>query len=378
MTTPAYRGLTWDHPRGYRALEAAAARVDPAHDGFALSWDRHSLEGFEERPIGEQCDLYDLVVLDHPHVGEAVAAKCLIPLEDLFSAEEIAGWSEAVMGRSLSSYCYAGRHWALPLDAATQVMAWRREAMERPPTTWEAVADLSQKGGVVISLSGPHAALSFQSICAAHGATPVADGENFIDRAAGREAWTLLSRVAARSPKALGALNPIGILEHMSAHDDVVLCPLVYGYVNYAPGGVLGFAEAPRVSADGPVGSMLGGTGIGVSKRCAVAPELLNHLRWLMSAEAQSGFIPDHEGQPALRSAWRDADVNARWGGFYADTFATLEGASLRPRHDGAIAFQTAVSQRLRQGLEAGDAADVVLNHLQALFVRHRPRGAET
>lgn len=378
MTTPAYRGLTWDHPRGYRALEAAAAGVDPARDGFALTWDRHSLEGFEERPIGEQCDLYDLVVLDHPHVGEAVAAKCLIPLEDLFSAEEIAGWSEAVMGRSLSSYCYAGRHWALPLDAATQVMAWRREALERPPTTWEAVADLSDKGGVVMSLSGPHAALSFQSICAAHGATPVADGENFIDRAAGREAWTLLSRLAARSPKALGALNPIGILEHMSTHDDVVLCPLVYGYVNYAPGGVLGFAEAPRVSADGPVGSMLGGTGIGVSKSCAVTPGLLNHLRWLMSAEAQSGFIPDHEGQPSLKSAWRDDGVNARWGGFYADTFATLEGASLRPRHDGAIAFQTAVSQRLRQGLEAGDAADVVLNHLQALFVRHRPRGAET
>lgn len=378
MTTRAYRGLTWDHPRGYRALEAAAARIDPMRDGFALSWDRHSLEGFEERPIGEQCDLYDLVVLDHPHVGEAVAADCLVPLEDLFSPEEIAGWNAAAMGRSLSSYRYGGRHWALPLDAATQVMAWRREAMEQPPTTWAAVADLSDRGGVVMSLSGPHAALTFQSICAAFGATPVADGKNFIDRAAGREAWALLSHLVARSPKALSGLNPIGILEHMSAHDDVVVCPLVYGYVNYAPGGVLGFAEAPRVGADGPVGSMLGGTGIGVSRRCVVTPELLNHLRWLMSAGTQRGFIPDHEGQPSLKSAWRDAGVNARWGGFYADTFATLEGASLRPRHDGAIAFQTAVSQRLRQGLEAGDAADVVLNHLQALFVRHRPRGAET
>jgi multiple sugar transport system substrate-binding protein len=141
---------------------------------------------------------------------------------------------------------------------------------------------------------------------------------------------------------------------------------------------VLGFADAPRVRAGGPVGSILGGTGIGVSKRCAVTPGLLNHLRWLMSPEAQSGFIPEHDGQPSLKSAWRDAEVNARWGGFYADTFATLEGASLRPRHDGAIAFQIAASERLRQGLEAGDDADVVLNHLQALFVRLRPNGAET
>ena len=86
MTPPAYRGLTWDHPRGFRALEAAAEGVDPARDGFSLTWDRHSLEGFEERPIREQCDLYDLVVLDHPHVGEAVAADCLVPLEELFEA----------------------------------------------------------------------------------------------------------------------------------------------------------------------------------------------------------------------------------------------------------------------------------------------------
>lgn len=378
MTAPAYRGLTWDHPRGYRALESAAARIDPAREGFALSWARHSLEGFEERPIAEQCGLYDLVVLDHPHVGEAVAADCLIPLEELFTAEEIANWGAKVMGRSLSSYRYAGRHWALPLDAATQVMAWRRESMESPPTTWDDVADLAEQGGVVLSLSGPHAALSFQSICAALGANPAADGQIFVERAAGREAWALLSRLAAHSPKGLGGLNPIGILEHMSRHEDVVLCPLVYGYVNYAPGGVLGFADAPRARAGGPVGSILGGTGIGVSKRCAVTPGLLNHLRWLMSPEAQSGFIPEHDGQPSLKSAWRDAEVNARWGGFYADTFATLEGASLRPRHDGAIAFQTAASERLRQGLEAGDDADVVLNHLQALFVRLRPNGAET
>jgi len=378
MTVPAYRGLTWDHPRGYRALEAAAAAVDPVQAGFSLAWDRHSLEGFEERPIGEQCALYDLVVLDHPHVGEAVAADCLIPLEDLFGADEIAAWGEAVMGRSLSSYHYSGHHWALPLDAATQVMAWRRRAMETPPATWDAVVDLSEKGGVVLSLSGPHAALSFQSICAAHGYSPVADGETFVARDVGRKAWALMSRLAANSPKALSGLNPIGILEHMSAHDDVVLCPLVYGYVNYAPGGVVGFANAPRLSNEGPVGSILGGTGIGISKRCFVTPELLDHLRWLMSSDAQRGFIPDHDGQPSLQSAWRDAGVNNRWGGFYADTFATLEGASLRPRHDGAIAFQTAASSRIRQGLEAGEAADPVLDDLQSLFDRHRPAGAET
>jgi multiple sugar transport system substrate-binding protein len=70
--------------------------------------------------------------------------------------------------------------------------------------------------------------------------------------------------------------------------------------------------------------------------------------------------------------------VNARWGDFYADTFATLEGASLRPRYDGAIAFQTAASRRIRDGLNAAEGAGAVLDDLQTLFERHRPAGAET
>ena len=116
MTHP-YKGLTWDHPRGYAALTASG--------GALVRWDRHPLEGFESRSVAEQCALYDLVVLDHPHVGEAVAAECLVPMEELFTAGELDSWHAATIGPSFSSYRYAGAHWALPLDAATQVMACR-------------------------------------------------------------------------------------------------------------------------------------------------------------------------------------------------------------------------------------------------------------
>ena len=39
-------GLTWDHPRGYRALDASAEawRADGGPD---VTWDRQPLEGFE-------------------------------------------------------------------------------------------------------------------------------------------------------------------------------------------------------------------------------------------------------------------------------------------------------------------------------------------
>ena len=77
-----YLGLTWDHPRGFRALEAAAA----ADAAISLRWERQSLEGFEAHPIADLAERYDLIVLDHPHLGDAVAAGCLVPLESVFAA----------------------------------------------------------------------------------------------------------------------------------------------------------------------------------------------------------------------------------------------------------------------------------------------------
>src|SRR3546814_16490649 len=80
------------------------------------------------------------------------------------------------------------------------------------------------------------------------------------------------------------------------------------------------------------------------------SPTLLAHLRWLMSDAAQRGFIPAHDGQPSRRSAWHDAAVNARWGDFYHSTAATPDAAHVRPRHDGATAFQYEAAQLIRDG----------------------------
>ncbi len=115
-----------------------------------------------------------------------------------------------------------------------------------------------------------------------------------------------MAELAARSPASVRQKNPIGILGHMAEYDDVALCPLVYGYVNYAApqsGKPVAFHNAPRATNGGRPGSTLGGTGIGVSRRAHITSALKTHLLWLMSRETQSGFIPDHEGQPSRRDA---------------------------------------------------------------------------
>jgi multiple sugar transport system substrate-binding protein len=378
-----YRGLTWDHPRGYRALMAAAERLDEARDDVSITWDIHSLEGFEAHPIEDLCERYDLVVLDHPHVGEAVAAGCLKPLESLLASSEMAALERDTIGPCFSSYQLDGLHWALPLDAASQVLGLRADLHEgAPPVTWDEVIASSERESTALSLAGPHAALGFQSIAAAFAAAVEdPDPDQFVTQQAGLAALDVLATLAARSPRGLRNANPIGILTHMATADDVALCPLIYGYVNYAVAGPSGtrpaahaitFANAPRATPNGRPGSTLGGTGIGISTRCKVTPALLDHLRWLLSEEAQTHFIPAHEGQPSRRSAWMDDDVNSRWGNFYRNTAETLERAHVRPRHDHAIAFQTSAAALIREALEQKRAPRAVLADLQASFARSR------
>jgi len=376
------KALTWDHPRGFNALAAAAKRPEMAREGLLISWEKQPLEGFESHPIADLCARFDLVVLDHPHVGEAVDGNCLLSLEEVFGQETLAALADASIGPSLTSYRFAGKHWALPLDAATQVMALRADLLDEVPATWDEVVKLSRESSkVALSLAGPHACLSFLSIAAAFGEPPAEkDPDILVSEETGRKVYDLMAELAARSPASVRQKNPIGILGHMAENDDVVLCPLVYGYVNYAAsqsGHPLAFHNAPRLAANGRPGSTLGGTGIGISRRCNVTPELKDHLLWLMSREAQSGFIPDHDGQPSRRDAWHDERVNARWGDFYRNTADTLEQAYVRPRHDGYIAFQGKASALLGAAFDERRSADVVLSELQSLYAASRVHGGE-
>jgi len=376
------KALTWDHPRGYNALAAASKLPDVIDAGLDIRWDKQPLEGFESHPIADLCARYDLVVLDHPHVGEAMSGDCLLSLEDVFGAETVAELAKASIGPSLTSYRFAGKHWALPLDAATQVMALRPDLSDGVPVTWDEVLRLSQQSGkVTLSLAGPHACLSFLSIAAAFGEPPAEkDPDKLVSENVGQQVYDLMAELSARSPASVRQKNPIGILGHMAEHDDVALCPLVYGYVNYSvpqSGKPVAFHNAPRAATGGRPGSTLGGTGIGVSRSAQITSALKAHLLWLMSREAQSGFIPDHDGQPSRRDAWQDERVNRQWGDFYRNTADTLEQAYVRPRHDGYVAFQGKASALLRAAFDEHRPASAVLNELQSLYAVSRVHGGE-
>lgn len=367
-----WQGLTWDHPRGFCALAEAARRVNAGRATPLIHWDKQPLEGFESAPITELTARYDLVVLDHPHIGEAVAEGCLIPLEELFSPGQIAAWSEACVGPSFRSYRWDGWHWALPLDVATQVMARRADRLAEAPASWDAAEEVSASRPVALSLGGPHGFLNLISMAGSEGS--IIGGDDMLPDAAALPALARLHRLARRAPAGTASLNPIALLDAMGRGDGIDLIPLVFGYVTYARAGhvphPVAFSDTPR--APGGRGGVLGGTGIAFSSRARPDDALLAHVADLMSLETQCDLFPAFGGQPSARSAWQSDAVNAEWGTFYRDTRATAEHALLRPRFDGFPAFTNAASARLRLALETREDEGRTLSDIRAMWRQAR------
>lgn len=352
-----YRGLTWDHPRGRQALKAASLRFED--EGDTLTWSAHSLEGFESHPIQELAEAYDLIVLDHPHLGDARAADCLRPLDELFGADEIAAWSAEFVGPSFSSYVMDGHAWALPLDAATQVSARRADLLADAPRDWAEAVNIAREAPVAMSLSGPHAFLTWCSVLVGEGAAPAEDDDAFCDPEAGASAIELMRQLAALTAPGSHELNPISLLERMTSTDELAYIPLVYGYSSYAnPHRPRRVAFATPPAGTHGAGSTIGGTGLAVSRRCNPSPGLLDHLRWLVSEAAQTEFIPRNAGQPGLRAAWLDDEVDRASGGFYSGTLSTISSSWVRPRFAGYIPFQSWASEVVRSAV-LGEASAI-------------------
>ena len=389
QTGPALRGITWDHPRGYAALaelERLDAMADTRYGAVAarLTWDRQPLTGFESRPIADLAQRYDLLVVDHPGLGTATAA--LRPLDELFSPSELAAWAGAAVGPSFGAYRYAGHQWALPLDAATQICMVHPGLMDArpPPATWQEVAVAARELPVALVLGGPHALLTLLAICAAQGVPPVAEAGGgspaggFAEDGAARDAvlgaLDLLGDICAHVDLALAAGDPIGVLEAMAAGDAAACCPLVYGYVTYSEPGRrphrLTACDAPAWQPGGRRGSVLGGTGVAVSRRVGSEdiPAARAHVRRLLAEPVQAELVPRAGGQAALRAAWESGAVNAACGGFYRHTRATLDQAWVRPRFPGWITFQEQGSAMVRGGLRRRAAPIQILRQLQRTF----------
>src|SRR5262245_30421493 len=119
------RGLAWDHRRCWGPLDASIAPYAASHPDVSISWDRRSLYEFGEGRIEDVLKRYDLVIFDHPFIGDVAANALMVPFDPYLAEAERWRFEADGVGASWQSYQALGRQWALPIDAAAQVAAYR-------------------------------------------------------------------------------------------------------------------------------------------------------------------------------------------------------------------------------------------------------------
>ncbi|MBB4152230.1 multiple sugar transport system substrate-binding protein [Sphingomonas jinjuensis] len=369
----ALKGMTWNHPRGLDPLLAASAAW-AAETGTTIAWDARSLQDFETYPLEDLAAAYDLIVIDHPHVGGIVDAGCLVPFTESATLAEIAAGS---VGASFPSYRYAGRQWALPIDAAAQVQAWVPGRIDGPVADWHAILSLAREGRLACPLRPPHALMTLFTLCGQLERSPDSDGDILFDGEIGPRAWSMLAKLADAVGPDARHHDPIAILDAMSERDSAIaVAPYIYGYVSYARDGFrparIAFTDLAPVGVAGSAGSALGGTGIAVSARSDDIEAARAFACWVASGPVQATLYAANGGQPGHDAAWRDATVNAATGDFFAATRQTLDAAWLRPRHAGYMRFQHEASALIDAALGGIDDGASVIARLNDLHRRHR------
>jgi multiple sugar transport system substrate-binding protein len=339
------RGMTWDHARGYDPMVATAAEWARRHPGVTITWEKRSLQAFADRPIREMADTYDLMVIDHPHVGEVAAEGNLLAFDGAGHDAELAALAAQSVGQSHPSYNFEGRQWGLAIDAATPVAAFRPDRLEAAPRSWEETKRIAARGEVGFALIPVNALMTFFGL-ARNMDYPVA--EDPVHLLANEHAAHILGEmreiVALMDARCL-KLDPIGIYEWMGrSADGPAYSPFGYGYTNYSRDGFcaypLVFADAPGFGDNGPRGTVLGGTGIAVSAFTKHPQVALDYAFWIAGADCQRGLYFGSGGQPGNAVAWEDAACNAACRDFFRNTRRTLDSAWLRPRYNGYMQLQ--------------------------------------
>ena len=376
---PELRGITWNHERGLDPLLATASLFEQ-QTGTRISWTARPLQAFADAPAPELAKRYDLLVLDHPHIGETAESEALIALDELLGADFIDDQARNSVGPSHRSYEWEGHQWALAIDAAGYVSAYRPDLLEQlglgPPATWEDVFVLSERAqaqGMSIALPNQpvDTMTSLLTLIANSGTQPYAGECEIAERDLMLEKLSLLVRLSGVSPADAYGWNPIRLLDEMASTDALVYSPMLFGYSNYSRPGfrenLVRFAPVPSAGLGG-IGGVIGGAGIAVSARCADLEAAGSYLEFVAGPEIQRTAYVDAAGQPGHRAAWLDPHANAITGDYFLDTLPGLDAGFLRPRYPGALLVQNQGGDLLHGFLRSGGEPQEILDVLDGLY----------
>jgi multiple sugar transport system substrate-binding protein len=327
------KGMTWDHVRGHDCLVHSNDLL--IHKcGISITWDARSLLAFGDQHISEFYNDYDLMIIDHPHVPDAVHADAVIAFEDLVTPTQLDLLEATSVGESHDSYLYKGKHWALAIDTAAQVSAFRPDKADRSPVFWYEVFELAKQKQLLWAHKPVDAFSTFATLMAQKDA-PLEGNAHFINQETALDVLEFMVELASLVPDFCATSNPIDIAEVLSGGDDFAYGVCMYGYSNYSRKGfrknTLIYDDLP--SFDGKAtGSQLGGAGVAVSSKSKNPKAAAEAAMLLSLPEIQATTYGLGGGQPGNLIAWKDNVLNGVSHNFFRNTLRTLENAWVRPR----------------------------------------------
>ena len=367
------KGITWDHARGYDPL-IASSELYYKEKGIQVDWQKRSLTNFGDQSLEALSKQFDLIIMDHPHVGVAEASQCLLPLNDLLPANILNELKISSAGPSFESYHYHEKQWALPIDAAMQCASYRADLMvnDSLPNTWEEVFALaktlaSKKLYIGMALCPTDCLCSFLSLTAQFGSPIQENNELLVEPSVGIKALSMLRTMRdIFHPKALD-WNPIALYDYMAEQNDIAYSPLAFCYTNYSRAGfrknILKYHTVPEIN-----NAVLGGAGIAITSSCSNVQEAANYAAWICSDVVQSTIYVNAQGQPGNKMAWENKQANVITNNFFSNTMPSLTNAYLRPRYQGWPKFQTFIGETIHAYLLHDTAPELVLEKLQAAY----------
>lgn len=274
------------------------------------------------------------MIIDHPHVPDAVHADAVIAFEDVATREQLELLERTSVGQSHASYKYQGKHWALAIDTAAQVSAYRPDKADSAPIFWSDVFDLVRTGTLLWPYKPVDAFSTFATLMAQKSA-PIATASQFIDEKVALEVLEFMIELAALVPEFCATSNPIDIAERLSGDDTYTYGICMYGYSNYSHADFkknrLVYEDVP--SFDGQAsGSQLGGAGVAISSKSKNVEAAATAAILLSLPEIQASTYGSAGGQPGNLVAWKNGELNNLTLNFFRNTLRTLERAWVRPR----------------------------------------------
>jgi multiple sugar transport system substrate-binding protein len=363
-------------------MVATAQRFHELHPDVEITWEKRPLKAFEELSLSRLARDYDLLVIDHPFVGNAAHDGTLVPLDEHLAPEFLDDQAGHSVGPSHASYTFAGHQWALAVDAATPIAFWREDLLAARglavPQTWAETKALAGLGAVELPAAPINCLMNFYALCLALGEEPFSRPGRIVSAEVGRAALAQLRELLVLCDPGGWNRNPIAShdLVASAANTRLAYCPLAYGYSNYARPGYadhrLAAGEPPRFGTR-PLRTTLGGTGLAVSALRPRRAAALAYAQFAASGPIQRTLYAQSGGQPGHRAAWLDPENNRLTGDYFSRTLPALDRAYLRPRGRGQPEFQEhagPVVQAALRGLISDRSALARLNALARIAAR--------